>query len=78
MLTEKTSVIYQAMAIGFIITIAIVWGAISVEVHGILAASIGLTIGQIIELLFLVVAYQKQSNPLTHYWQSIVVPSIGD
>ncbi len=77
-LAEKTSVIYQAMIIGFIITIAIVWGAISYGVHGILAASLGLTIGQIVELLFLLVSYQKQNVTIIHYWQSIAKPSVSD
>lgn len=78
MLAEKTSIIYQAMIIGFIVTTTIVWGAISSGVHGIFAASLGLTIGQIIELLFLVTAYQKQSISITQHWRSIVTPSIGD
>jgi progressive ankylosis protein len=77
-LSEKTSVIYQAMIIGFVITIAIVWGAISYGIHGILAASIGLTIGQIVELLFLLIAYQKQNTAIINYWQSITMPSVND
>ena len=77
MLAEKTSVIYQAMIIGFIVTTVTVWGAISWGLHGILAASLGLTLGQIIELLFLFVAYQKQNVSMIQHWQSIV-PSIDD
>jgi progressive ankylosis protein len=78
MLIGKTSIIYQAMIIGFIITITIVWGAISMGVHGIMAASIGLTIGQIVELLFLAIAYQKHTTAMTTYWQSIATPSGSD
>jgi len=77
MLAEKTSVIYQAMIIGFIVTTVTVWGAISWGLHGILAASLGLTLGQIIELLFLFVAYQKQNVSMIQHWQSIVA-SVGD
>ena len=77
MLTERTSVIYQAMILGFFVTTAIVWGVIAVDVHGILAASVGLTVGQIVELVYLFIAYQKQSTAMTQYWESIV-PAIGD
>ena len=76
MLAEKTSVIYQAMIVGFIVTTATVWGAISWGLHGILAASLGLTFGQIIELLFLLVTYQKKNVSMVQYWQSIA--SVGD
>ncbi len=77
MLTDKTSPIYQAMIVGFVITIIVVWGGISLGLHGILAASLGLTVGQIVELLLLYVSYQRQNNPLTTYWQSLN-PSSGD
>jgi len=77
MLTERTAVIYQAMIVGFIVTTVVVWSSISFGIHGILAASIGLTIGQIIELGLLFMAYQRQDEAISKYWQSIA-PSVGD
>lgn len=77
MLTDRTSPIYQAMIIGFIVTLVTVWGGISFGIHGILAASLGLTFGQIIELSLLFWAYQRQNNPLQSYWQSFAQVS-GD
>ena len=77
MLAEKTSIIYQAMIVGFIITTIFVWGAISQGVHGILAASLGLTIGQVIELLFLFITYKKQNVSMFQHWQSTAL-SLGD
>ncbi len=77
MLAEKTNIIYQAMIIGFIVTTSIVWGAISLGIHGILAASLGLTIGQIIELIFLFSAYQKQDDSMARHWETLL-PSTGD
>lgn len=78
MLTDHTNVIYQSMIVGFIVTTIVVFGGISLNFHGILAASIGLTIGQVIELLLLYVAYQKQGTAMNEYWQSIASPSVGD
>lgn len=78
MLTERTAVIYQSMIVGFVITTSIVFGGIAIGLHGILAACIGLTIGQIIESVLLYFAYQKQDAALTIYWQSIATPSVGD
>jgi len=77
MLTDKTSPIYQAMILGFVVTIVTVWGGISLGLHGILTASLGLTFGQIVELAFLYFVYQRQTNPLAQYWQSLT-PSVGD
>lgn len=78
MLTDHTNIIYQAMIVGFIVTTVVVFGGIAFGLHGILAASLGLTIGQIIELFLLFFAYQKQGQAMTQYWQSIATPSIGD
>lgn len=76
-LTEKTNIIYQAMIIGFIITTFIVWSTISFGLHGILAASLGLTVGQIVELLFLFTAYQKYDVSMARHWDTLA-PSVGD
>ena len=78
MLSHKTGVIYQAMILGFVTTIVIVWGGIESGMHGILSAALGLTIGQILELAYLFVAYRKQEGALRHHWQSMVAPSAGD
>ena len=78
MLSHKTGVIYHAMILGFVTTIVIVWGGIESGMHGILSAALGLTIGQILELAYLFVAYRKQEGALRHHWQSMVAPSAGD
>lgn len=78
MLIDNTNTIYQSMIVGFVITTVIVWGGISFGLHGILAASIGLTIGQIIELTLLYFAYQRQDKSMAHYWQTITAPTVGD
>ena len=77
MLTEETSVIYKAMIVGFIVTTVFLWLAISFGVHGIIAATLGLTFGQLVELLLLYFAYQKQSQSMDHHWQTLA-PSTGD
>lgn len=77
MLTDKTSPIYQAMIVGFVVTIVTVFGGISLGLHGILTASLGLTFGQMIELALLYISYQRQHNPLINYWQTLT-PSAGD
>jgi Na+-driven multidrug efflux pump len=78
MLTDKTSPIYQSMIVGFVVTLATVWGGIDLGIHGIVAASLGLTFGQIIELLLLFWSYQRQNNPLNAYWESLVAATSGD
>ncbi len=78
MLSQKTTVIYQAMILGFALTAAIVWGGIEAGMHGILVASLGLTIGQTIELGFMVLVYRRQNAPLQLHWQAAVAASAGD
>ena len=78
MLSRKTATIYQAMMLGFFVTTAIVWGGIDQGMHGVLAAGLGLTIGQVIELGFLYFAYRRQNAALRLHWQSNMVPAGGD
>jgi len=78
MLADKTNPIYQAMIVGFIITVVFVWWSISLGMHGILAASLGLTLGQIIELILLYFAYRRQSGALNDYWQSTQEVLVAD
>ena len=78
MLSNKTGPIYQAIVLGFVVTTAIVFGGIAVGMHGILAAALGLTIGQIIELLYLFALYRKQQAALSLHWQSFAVAPAAD
>ena len=78
MLSHKTATIYQAMILGFVLTTAIVWLGIEAGLHGILAAGLGLTIGQIIELAMLYAACRRQHAALHLHWKSAVALSAGD
>ncbi len=78
MLSRKTAIIYQAITLGFVATTAIVWGGIGQGMHGVLAAGLGLTIGQVIELGFLYFAYRRQDAALRLHWQSNMAPAGGD
>lgn len=78
MLSHKTAAIYQAIVIGFVLTAATVWGGIALGMHGILAASIGLTIGMSVELGYLYLSYRRGHAALRLHWQSVVAPSLGN
>ncbi|MCY3979244.1 MAG: hypothetical protein OXG23_14190 [Chloroflexi bacterium] len=78
MLSHKTTTIYQAIVIGFILTAATVWGGIALGMHGILAASVGLTIGMAFELCYLYLSYRRGHAALRLHWQSAVAPSMGN
>ncbi|MDE2777012.1 MAG: hypothetical protein OXI77_13870 [Chloroflexota bacterium] len=77
MLSHRTGVIYQAIVIGFVLTAATVWGGIGLGLHGILAASLGLSVGMAIELAYLYAAYRRGHAALRLHWQSAVAPSMG-
>ena len=77
MLSHKTAAIYQAIIVGFVLTAATVWGGIALGMHGILAAALGLTIGQIVELAYLYLSYRRGKAALRIHWQSAVAPSLG-
>lgn len=72
-LSDKTSAIYQSMTVGFALTIVVVFGGIAWGIHGIIAASLGLTLGQIVELALLYYNYHRQDNQLKRYWQSLAL-----
>ena len=78
MLSRNTAAIYQAIVLGFVVTTVIVWGGIDRGMHGVLAAGLGLTIGHIIELGFLYLAYRRQDAALRLHWQSTVALAGGD
>ena len=78
MLSHKTGAIYQAIIAGFILTAASVWGGIALGFHGILAASLGLTIGLTVELGYLYLSYRRGHAALRSHWQSSVAPSMGN
>ena len=53
-------------------------GGIGLGLHGILAASLGLTIGMTVELAYLYLSYRRGQAALRLHWQSIVAPSLGN
>lgn len=75
MLTNRTAAIYQAISLGFALTTVVVWGGISLGLHGILAASLGLTLGHCFELAFLFLSYRRGQAALRLHWQSAVAPT---
>ena len=68
----------RAIVIGFVLTAATVWGGVGLGLHGILAASLGLTIGMTVELLHLYYSYRRGHAALRLHWQSAVAPSLGN
>jgi len=74
MLSHKTAAIYQAIGLSFVVTTVIVWGGIALGLHGILAAAIGLTSGQVVELAYLYLRYRRGTAALRLHWQSAVAP----
>lgn len=75
MLSNRTAAIYQAISLGFALTAIIVWGGIALGLHGILAASLGLTLGQAFELSYLYLSYRRGKAALRLHWQSAVAPT---
>lgn len=72
MLSHRTSAIYQATVLGFVLTALVVWGGIGLGMKGILAASLGLTLGHLVELVYLYSAYRRGHDALQLHWQSVV------
>ena len=70
MLSNRTAAIYQAISLGFALTAAIVWGGVALGLHGIVAASLGLTLGQAFELAYLALSYRRGKAALRLHWQS--------
>ncbi len=77
-LSHKTATVYQAIFLGFMVTTGFLFTAIGAGVHGILAASLGLAIGQLVELAFLYVSYRRQHTALSLHWQTFAASSVGD
>jgi hypothetical protein len=50
----------------------------AVGLHGILAASLGLTIRLTVELGYLYISYRRGHAALCLHWQSAVAPSLGN
>ncbi len=75
MLSNRTAAIYQAISLGFALTAIIVWGGIALGLHGILAASLGLTLGQAFELSYLYLSYRRGKAALRLHWQNAVAPT---
>ena len=72
MLSQRTATIYQAISLGFVTTALTVWGGIALGMPGIFAAAAGLTIGQLLELAILYIAYRRRKSDLRVHWQSVV------
>ena len=72
MLSYRTSAIYQAIVLGFVLTALVVWGGIALGMEGILAAALGLTLGHLVELAYLYFAYRRGHDALQLHWQSVV------
>ena len=70
MLSQRTATIYQAISLGFVTTALTVWGGIALGMPGILAAAVGLTLGQLSELCMLYLSYRRRKGDLRLYWQS--------
>ena len=73
MLSYRTPAIYQAIGLGFVLTALVVWGGIALGMEGILAAALGLTLGHLVELLYLYFAYRREHGALRLHWQSLAV-----
>lgn len=74
-LSHKTGTIYLAIILGFSVTTVILVAGIAAGIHGILAAALGLTIGQFFELTFLYANYRKQIPALSLHWRSFAASS---
>ncbi|MYD10172.1 MAG: hypothetical protein F4X02_09025 [Chloroflexi bacterium] len=72
MLSQRTATIYQAISLGFVTTALTVWGGIALDMPGIMAAALGLTLGQLLELGILYFAYRRRKADLRLHWQSAV------
>lgn len=53
MLSGKTSPIYQGMLLSFVLTAAVMWGAVGMGMNGLVAASLAMTLGALAEMAFL-------------------------
>ena len=77
-ISNKTVTIYQAITLGFAVTTTFLFAAIEAGVHGILAASLSITIGQLVELAFLYLSYRKGHTALRLHWRTFAATSVGD
>ena len=75
MLAYRTAAIYQAIALGFVLTALVVWGGIAAGVDGIAAAALGLTLGHLVELAYLYLSCRRGQSALQLHWQSAVAPT---
>jgi progressive ankylosis protein len=78
MRSENTSSIYQGMFIGLLVTAGSMWGGIEMGIDGILMASLALTLGTLVEMLFLLWAYRGSHERLTQTWQQEAIYAAGD
>ena len=72
MLNNTTAPIYQAMFIGFVLTAIVMWGGVALGFAAIPTASVAMSAGTGVELLYLVWAYTRQQNTIA------LLPSLGN
>lgn len=79
MRTDTTAPIYQAMAVGLIVTGLTIWAGLHLGLSGIATASLGLTVGMVVEMALLWVRYNANKFKLNAIWQSATpAPAAGD
>ncbi len=69
MLADTTNPIYQGMFLSLILTGVIMWGGLAMNLDAIFMASFALTIGTLVELIFLWLAAAKNNEKLVQRWQ---------
>lgn len=73
MLTDTTAPVYQAMIAGFVATGATMWAGLHLGIHGIIVASLALSLGGVVELVYLWRAFRPHSTKLQLRWQQEAV-----
>ncbi|MGB1286378.1 MAG: hypothetical protein ACPG7F_07600 [Aggregatilineales bacterium] len=68
MLADNTSPVYQAMGLGFAMTVGVMWLGLQLQFPGVMAASLSLTIGTIAELVYLWRTFIPQQSKLKARW----------
>jgi hypothetical protein len=78
MRSDRTSPIYQGMLMGLVVTAGSMWLGVEMGIDGIFMASAALTLGTLVEMLFLYSAYRSSHERLTHTWQQEALFAAGD
>jgi hypothetical protein len=78
MRSGHTTPIYQGMLLGLVVTAGSMWLGVEVGVDGIFMASAALTLGTLVEMLFLYMVYRGSHERLTRTWQQEALFVAGD